>query len=100
MAGEPGLGLKACRWLHENDIAAVASDNWAVEVVPGELADQPFVMHMILIRDMGLMLGEMFDFEALAEDCQADDVYECFFSSPVLRFTGAVGAPASAIAIK
>jgi hypothetical protein len=28
---------------------------------------------------MGMTLGEMFDLEALAEDCEADGVWECFF---------------------
>lgn len=36
MEGEPGLGQDCCAWLHEREIAAVASDNWAIEVLPGE----------------------------------------------------------------
>jgi kynurenine formamidase len=100
LAGEPGLGLACCRWLHEHDVAAVAGDNWAVEAIPGELPDEPFAVHMVLIRDMGMTLGEMFDLEELAEDCARDGVYEFLLTAPVLKFTGAVGSPVSPLAIK
>jgi hypothetical protein len=49
---------------------------------------------------MGMLVGEIFDFEALAADCAADGVYECFFVAPPLPFTGAVGSPLNAYAIK
>ena len=37
MAGEPGLGLDCCQWIADHEIAVVASDNWAIEVLPGEV---------------------------------------------------------------
>ena len=40
MKGEPGLGMACVEWIHEHEIAAVASDNWAIEVLPGEYPDQ------------------------------------------------------------
>jgi hypothetical protein len=55
---------------------------------------------MVLIRDMGMMIGEMFDLEELAQDCASDGVYEFFLSAPVMRFTGAVGTPVTPLAIK
>ncbi len=100
LAEEPGIGLECCAWLKEHDVAAVASDNWAVEVIPSPLADEVFPVHMVLIRDMGLLLGEMFDLEALAADCATDGVYEFFLSAPVLKFTGGVGSPVNPLAIK
>ena len=36
MAGEPGLGLACAEWLHDHEVAVIASDNWAIEVLPGE----------------------------------------------------------------
>jgi hypothetical protein len=57
-------------------------------------------VHQVLIRDIGLTLGEMFDFEALAADCAADGVWEFLFVAPGLLVTGAVGTPLSPIAIK
>ncbi len=100
MAGEPGLGQDCCDWLHRHDIAAVASDNWAIEVLPGENPDALLQVHMVLIRDMGLTLGEILDLEALAADCAEDGVYEFFFCAPPLMVTGGVGSPINPLAIK
>ena len=58
---EPGIGVEAALWVKEHDIAFVASDNWAVEVVPGEFAGESMPVHCLLIRDAGMPLGEMFD---------------------------------------
>ena len=100
MAGEPGLGQDCCEWLHEREIAAVCSDNWAIEVLPGEVADVVLNVHMVLIRDMGLTLGEILDFEELAADCAADGVWEFFFCAPPLKVTRGVGSPINPLAIK
>ncbi len=68
-ATPPGLSFYSLPWLAEHGVAAVASDTWGVEVRPNELPDsfQPF--HIPAVVYMGLLLGEMFDFEALAEAC-------------------------------
>jgi kynurenine formamidase len=100
MAGEPGLGQACCEWLHEREVAAVCSDNWAIEVLPGEVADVILNVHMVLIRDMGMTLGEILDFEELAADCAADGVWEFFFCAPPLKVTRGVGSPINPLAIK
>ena len=46
----------------------MCSDNWAIEVLPGEDPAVNLPVHMVLIRDVGLTLGEMFDLEELATD--------------------------------
>jgi kynurenine formamidase len=100
MAGEPGLGQACCAWLRDRDVAVIASDNWAIEVLPGETPDCVFNVHMILIRDMGMTLGEILDFEELAADCAADNTWEFFFCAPPLKFSRAVGSPINPLAIK
>ncbi len=100
MSGEPGLGIACCAWLREHDIAAVCSDNWAIEVLPGELPDVALPVHMVLIRDLGMTLGEILDFEELAADCAADGVWEFFFCSPPLKVSKGVGSPINPLAIK
>lgn len=96
----PGLGLATAEWLHAREVAAVATDTNAVEVIPFEDATTPLPFHMIALRDMGLTLGEMFDLEELAADCAADGVYEMFFSAPPLRVSGGVGSPINPLAVK
>ena len=49
---------------------------------------------------MGLLIGEIFDLEALADDCANDGVYEFLFSAPPLPITGAVGSPINPLAVK
>jgi kynurenine formamidase len=100
MAGEPGLGLDCCQWLYDRDVAVIASDNWAIEVLPGEIETELLPVHMVLIRDMGMTLGEILDFDELADDCEADGVWEFLTASPPIKFTNAVGSPSNPLAIK
>jgi kynurenine formamidase len=100
MAGEPGLGIESCEWLAQHEVAAVCSDNWAIEVLPGEIDGELLPVHMILIRDMGMTLGEILDFEELSEDCASDGVYEFLFCGPPIKFARAVGSPINPLAIK
>ncbi|MFC5949561.1 cyclase family protein [Pseudonocardia lutea] len=100
MAGEPGLGLDCCEWLHEHEVAAVCSDNWAIEVLPGEIPGEQLPVHMVLIRDMGMTLGEILDFEELSADCAEDGRYEFFLTAPPIKFSRALGSPINPLAIK
>ncbi len=96
----PGLGLACVEWLRARDVAAVATDTSAVEVIPFEDPAVPLPVHMLCLRDMGMPLGEMFNLEELAADCANDGVYELFFSAPPLKVTGGVGSPLNPLAVK
>jgi kynurenine formamidase len=100
MGTEPGLDLSCATWLREYDVAAVAADNWGVEVFRGFAEGRMLELHQILIRNVGMTLGEMFDLDALAADSAADGVWECFLAAPPLKFTGGVGAPLNPLAFK
>lgn len=96
----PGLSFHTAGWLHERKIAAVATDTWGMEVRPNEIPNTYQPLHQILIPTMGLLVGEIFDLEALAEDCARDAVWEFQFAAPPLPITGAVGSPVNPLAIK
>jgi kynurenine formamidase len=96
----PGLSVRCGEWLHDREVAAVVSDNWGIEVQPAEDGNGMLPLHCILIRDMGMILGEIFDLEALADDCASDGVWEFFLSAPPLRVVGGVGSPVSPVAVK
>lgn len=96
---EPGIGLNLLPWIHDLEIAAAAADNWAFEVLPNE-SSLMFPVHAAAIVHMGLLIGEMFDLDALAEDCAADQRFEFLFCAPPLPFTKAVGSPVNPIAVK
>ena len=50
----PGLGMACVEWLHSREVAAVATDTNAVEVIPFEDPATPLPVHLLCIRDMGL----------------------------------------------
>lgn len=96
----PGLGLASVDWIAEHEIAALAADTWGMEVRPNETPDVMQPLHIILLVHMGLWIGEIFDFEAIADDCAEDGRYEFFFCGPPLPFTRAVGSPLNPMAVK
>ncbi|MGE3194616.1 MAG: cyclase family protein [Microbacteriaceae bacterium] len=98
LGGEPGITLEVAGWLHNRGVAFLASDTWGIEVSPGERADEEMPLHCVLIRDMGLPLGEMFDLDALAAQCAATETWEFQFTCLPLPITGAVGSPIAPVA--
>ena len=98
--GAPGIGVDCCEWLHRQGAAAVAADTRAVEVDPSTDPEAVHPVHMILIRDMGMTLGEFFDLEALAAACRSDGRYEFFFCGTGLKVTGGIGTPLTPVAIR
>ncbi|GAA2089190.1 cyclase family protein [Pseudolysinimonas kribbensis] len=95
-----GLGLEAIDWIARHEIAAVATDTWGMEVLPNQTPDVFQPLHLVLIVQMGLLVGEIWDLDALAADCADDGVYEFFFVGPALPFTNAVASPLNPLAIK
>jgi kynurenine formamidase len=96
----PGVSPTCVPWLAERDVGFLATDTLAVEVVPPEEGMPPMALHVAALRDLGLLLGELFDLDALAEDCAADGVYECFVVAAPLPVVNGVGSPLNPIAIK
>ena len=80
MGAEAGPGLESCRWFHQREIAALAVDNPSCEVQPAKIEGAAVPFHQTAIRDIGLLIGEMFDLEALGEDCESDGIYEFLFA--------------------
>jgi kynurenine formamidase len=89
---EPGLSLDCLPWLHERAVAAVATDTWALEVMPSGTSIM-LPIHAAGIVHMGLTLGENFVLDPLAEHCARTGRYAFFFVCDPLPFVGAVGSP-------
>ncbi len=96
----PGLAISASEFLCERHVAAVATDTWGIEVLPNETADVFQPLHIILLVNAGIHIGEMFDLEALADDSAADGVWDFLFVAPPLTVTGSVGSAINPQAIK
>lgn len=96
----PGLSLTTAGWLHRTEIAAIATDTWGFEVRPNEFdapAFQP--LHQVVIPNMGLTIGEMWNLDELADACAASGRYEFLLSAAPLPITGAVGSPINPVAV-
>ena len=96
----PGLSFHTAGWVHQRQIAAVATDTWGMEVRPNEIPETYQPLHQVFIPNMGLLVGEIFELDALAADCAKDGVYEFLFVAPPIPVTGAVGSPVNPFAIK
>jgi len=98
-----GPGAATAEWLWDHGVAALAVDNPAVEPFPPSVGG-PFtaddMVHVRVLSMLGIPLGEFFDFDALADDCANDGVYEFLFTSAPLGIPGGIGSPPNALAIK
>ena len=86
------------RFLWDEHFAAVAGDTIAFEAYPAH--PEHGFMHETLLALWGMPIGELFDLEALAEDCAADGIYAGFFTSAPLNTLGGVASPPNALVIK
>jgi kynurenine formamidase len=92
-----------CRYLWDSGIAAIASDTFSVEVWPPDWSEEAFPwgqLHVMLIGQLGMALGEMWWLTDLAADCAEDRRYDFLLTSAPLNVPGAYGSPACALAIK
>ena len=96
----PGVSVYTAAWMHAKRIAAVAADNYAVEVRPSEIPMFRSPFHACAIPNMGLTLGEIFNLEELAADCAADGRYAFLLVAPPLPVAGGVGTPINPYAQK
>ena len=96
----PGLTMATAVWLHDHDVAAVATDTLSLEVFPGEDESIYLPVHLLHLVEMGLAQGQNFDLEALAADCAEDGAYSFLLDATPLPFTGALGSPVNPVALK
>jgi kynurenine formamidase len=96
----PGVSFGTIDWIHDREIAAIATDTWGAEVRPNEFRDAFQPWHQVVIPHLGLYVGEMFDLDTLAEKCAADGIYDCLLVAAPLAVKGGVGAPVNPVALR
>jgi kynurenine formamidase len=97
---QPGLTMRTAEWFRAHDVAAAATDTFTFEVWPCEDERMLLPLHLLHLRDMGLLQGQNFDLEALAADCAEDGMYEFLLEASPLPFTGGCGSPVNPVAVK
>lgn len=97
-----GLGLSCVEWFADRDVAGAFVDSYTYEVMPPESGnwDDLLCVHMIQLRDMGLLQGQNWNFEALAEQCAFDGVADFLLVAAPEPIVGATSAPVVPVAVR
>lgn len=87
MDDPPAIGIESSertlRWLWDRSLAAIVGDQPSMEAWPCQ--DKRFWLHEWLLAGWGMPIGEMFDLEALSEECRKRQRWSFFFSSMPLN---------------
>jgi kynurenine formamidase len=95
-------------WLWDNKIALLATDTFAVEVLP-VVPDSPFrasapedhgMMHQERIGKLGVPLGELWNLTELTVDSRQTGIWDALVTVKPLNLVGSVGSPCNATAIR
>lgn len=97
-----GWDDKLLQWISESGVAAIASDNLAVEATGKSLPDgytgSNLPLHELCLFRLGVHLGELWNFSDLAKWLREHNRNKFLLTAPPLRLTGAVGSPVTPIA--
>ena len=96
----PGLSTRSIEWLRDHDVAAVATDTLVFEVWPCEDPEVLLPVHMIHLRDIGLVQGQLWALDELGADCADDGQHDFLLVATPLPLTHAVGGPVAPTAVK
>ncbi len=96
----PGLTIETAEWFHRHDVAAVATDTLVFEVYPSQHDDAYLPVHLLHLVEMGLMQGQNWVLDALAEECAADGRYSFLLDATPLPLTAGLGTPLNPVALK
>lgn len=114
MAGDPddsitkacavldGFDSKLLNWIIDSGVAAIASDNLAVEAigksVPADCSGTNLPIHELCLFRLGVHLGELWYLADLANWLRVHNRSRFLLTAPPLRLPGAVGSPVTPIA--
>ncbi len=89
--GEPGIGKAAAKWLADQKVILVGSDQWAVEVIPSEVATEAFPVHQLLLTDNGIHIIENVRTDLIADEAAATKRATFFLNMSVPKAVGLTG---------
>jgi kynurenine formamidase len=100
--GLDGRDERLLQWISDTGLAALISDNYAVELIPTSLTrPRPAALmplHEHCLFKNGIHLGEMWYLSELARWLRGHRRSRFLLTAPPLRLPGAVGSPATPIA--
>ncbi|HJY77182.1 MAG TPA: cyclase family protein [Burkholderiales bacterium] len=100
-SGLDGRDPRLLQWISDSGLAILASDNYAVEIIPVSLS-QPkpaalMPLHEHCLFKNGIHLGEMWYLSELARWLRNHRRSRFLLTAPPLRLPGAVGSPATPV---
>lgn len=97
-----GFDKKLQQWIIDSGVAAIASDNLAVEAVGKKVTEGTkgtnLPIHELCLFRLGVHLGELWQLCDLAQWLKENNRNSFLLTAPPLRLTGAVGSPTTPIA--
>jgi kynurenine formamidase len=99
--GLDGGDARLQQWVTETKLVALISDNYAVELLPQEVAPGACAvlpLHQHCLFRTGVNLGELWRLSELADWLRANNRSRFLLTAPPLRLPGAVGSPATPVA--
>ena len=99
--GLDGRDDKLLQWISASGVAALISDNYAVELLPARALDgrhPALPLHEHCLFKLGVHLGEIWYLTELAQWLRANRRSRFLLTAPPLRLPGAVGSPATPVA--
>lgn len=97
-----GFDNKLLNWIIDSGVAAIVSDNLAVEAVgkkvPEGTKGSNLPIHELCLFRLGVHLGELWQLCDLAKWLNENNRSRFMLTAPPLRLTGAVGSPVTPVA--
>jgi len=100
-SGLDGRDERLLQWVSDSGLAILASDNYAVEIIPVSLSKPKpaalMPLHEHCLFKNGIHLGEMWYLSDLARWLRSHRRSRFLLTAPPLRLPGAVGSPATPV---
>jgi len=96
----PGLSVHSVQWMRDHDVAGAFTDTYAYECMPPTQPDWSdcLAVHLLHVRDMGLLQGQNWDLEDLAVECAAANQWEFLLTAVPEPLVGASSTPVAPVA--
>jgi kynurenine formamidase len=97
-----GRDERLLQWIADSGVAAIASDNHAIEAARKPVTDSDastnLPLHDLCLFRLGVPLGELWHLGELADWLRNHGRSRFLLTAPPLRLTGAVGSPLTPVA--
>lgn len=97
----PGPSLHSVEWVRRHDVAVVVTDSYAYEAFPPPSPDwsDTLCVHMLQIRDIGVIQGQSWDLEVLSERCAEAGRADVLLLASPEPIVGATSTPVAPVAV-